>query len=366
MKIVLATGIYPPDIGGPATYVAELAQRFAENGHRVTVISYGRAGSEKRPIPPKVTLRIVSNSGGVLRRWFRYKRQLLEASNDADAVIAFTSVSVGIPLILSRIRTPRKILRLGGEFFWERATDAGSMQSLRAWHQSRFGFWRILHACFMESILRSFDRIVYSTHFQHDIHTHAYPAISSRMTVLENACPALLPVHHKPHDPFKLLFVGRFVQFKNIPALLEALLKYPDATLTLAGEGPMNNRLVEYVRAHGLQNRVTFLPPVFGQAKQKIFAEHDLLVIPSITEISPNIALEARSAGLPVLLTQETGLSSTLANGMMLAPMSDSTTILAALMKARSRYAELAAALPAQRSWNDVTNEWISLLSSLV
>ena len=43
MKIVLATGIYPPMIGGPATYTHALAERLSASGHDITVITYGEA-----------------------------------------------------------------------------------------------------------------------------------------------------------------------------------------------------------------------------------------------------------------------------------------------------------------------------------
>jgi hypothetical protein len=43
MKIVLATGIYPPDIGGPATYVRELAESLTSKGNKVVIVTYGRS-----------------------------------------------------------------------------------------------------------------------------------------------------------------------------------------------------------------------------------------------------------------------------------------------------------------------------------
>jgi glycosyltransferase involved in cell wall biosynthesis len=306
----------------------------------------------------------VPNAGGILARWFRYRDALRTHASDADVVIAFTSVSVGVPLILARLTMPKKVLRLGGEFFWERATDGGSTKSLAEWYRSIFNIWRLLNTLFMEGILRSFDAIVYSTAFQKAIHESVYRSLPPA-SVIENAVPEDTSVKHRMHDPFRLLFVGRFVHFKNLPVLLETMTKFHDCTLTLTGDGPAKNRLVEYVRAHGLTDRVTFLPPVLGDAKRKLFAEHDLLVIPSVTEISPNVALEARSAGLPVLLTEETGLSAELSKGMLRAPTRDSVHLLSAIMKARSRYDDLAAASPAKRSWSDVTDEWITLLSKV-
>jgi glycosyltransferase involved in cell wall biosynthesis len=39
MEILITTGIFPPDIGGPATYVPTIAKALAERGHQVTVLT---------------------------------------------------------------------------------------------------------------------------------------------------------------------------------------------------------------------------------------------------------------------------------------------------------------------------------------
>ncbi len=41
MKILITTGIFPPDIGGPATQIEQLAQDLAKNGFEVAVLTYG-------------------------------------------------------------------------------------------------------------------------------------------------------------------------------------------------------------------------------------------------------------------------------------------------------------------------------------
>jgi glycosyltransferase involved in cell wall biosynthesis len=361
MKIVLATGIYPPDIGGPATYVAGLEAELRDRGHDVTVITYARPMSGHDITLSKGVVK-VSNAGGTIARWKRYRRALREQASESDVIIAFTSVSVGVPLMWSKLTKPKKILRLGGEFFWERYTDGGGSKGLAAWYRSRFGMWRILNAVFMHGILSSFAHVVYSTQFQRQIHERAYRHLPS-LSVIENAVPSGKRAPHTLHSPLRLLFMGRFVRFKHLPVLIEALALLPDAELTITGDGPQKKHLLEQVRRLGLLDRVTFLPPMLGDAKTKLFAEHDLLVIPSVTEISPNVALEAASAGLPVILTAETGLSSALSKGMLVAPMHEKMEVLAAIMKAKSKYADLAKAEPARRSWADVTDEWISLLT---
>lgn len=358
MHILLATGIYPPDIGGPATYAKHLAEELQKKGYEVTVVTYGRQVTSDKWKVESVSLR-----GNVLSRWMRYAKALRRYGETADVVIALSSVSVGVPLLIARLKKPRKILRLGGDFFWERYTDGGGTLGLAEWYRSRLGFWRLVNMLFMHRILSSFHTIVYSTQFQKQIHERAYKRLP-HVCVIENAVPTSVRHEHRVHDPLRLLFVGRLVRFKRLSVLVDAVFAMPDAVLTITGHGPDLKNLEEQVRQLGLGERVTFMPPLFDHAKVKLFTEHDLLVIPSVTEISPNVALEAVSTGLPVLLTSDNGLSTPLHAGMLCAPLGSKMETLAAIMKARSQYESLCTAALSQRSWDTVTGEWISLLSS--
>src|SRR5262245_21317396 len=116
MKIVLATGIYPPALGGPATYLRELSRLLSGKAIHVTVITYADQ-SVKDEAAEVIT---VSRRGGPFLRWRRYAQALKKHAADADIVYAFSSVSCGVPLMMAGLRKPKKILRLGGDFFWER------------------------------------------------------------------------------------------------------------------------------------------------------------------------------------------------------------------------------------------------------
>lgn len=366
MNIILATGIYPPTIGGPATYVQALARELSARGVFVTVVTYGNP----KDVPTGERWRVlrVAASGGPILRWVRYARMLKREGAGVDAVIAFSSVSAGVPLMLSYVRGPKKILRLGGDFFWERATDCGSMLTLHEWYE-RAGFWR----CCMGWLLRHFDTIVFSTRFQEELYERIFSRLPQHR-VIENAVPpraqrsgSMQMLRIGMQGTFlRVLFLGRFVGFKNLPTLLAALLEVSSIKLSLVGEGPMEHALRAQARALGIEDRVKFFPPVHAAEKERIFAEHDVLMLPSLTELSPNTALEARAAGLPVLLTTETGLSSELSRGMMLAPLRTKEEIVAALHRIKADYAALAKAtaevLPG-RTWRDVANDFLSLLS---
>lgn len=359
MRVVLATGIYPPEIGGPATYVSGLARALRAKGIAVGIVAYG----DVRPEDERDGVTRVSRDGGPIARYVRYARTLRDVAEGADIVEAFSSVSAGVPLWLAHLRGPKKILRLGGDFLWERATDAGETRGLRQWYEESQRFSGL-----MNGLLRTFDMLVFSTEFQEELYRRVYRNLPET-TVIENVSPSGTPTLHAARDPLRLLFLGRFVAFKNLPALLDAMPLLPDTTLTLAGEGPMEAMLREMVRDRGLGGRVTFLPAQHGDPKHALLRDHDLLVLPSTTEISPNTALEARAAGLPVLLTRETGLSRELLEGMTVQDLRRPEDIASAVKEIAAKYdlhaARAAQPLPA-RDWNALADEHVALFTNLL
>lgn len=368
MKIVLATGIYPPDIGGPATYTAALAKELQAMNHEVIVITYGEMGSGEIGLGNGVVR--VSKKGGPLLRWWRYSRALEKNGGDADIVYAFSSVSVGIPLKLAKLQKPKKILRLGGDFLWERYTDHGGRLGLREWYAK--GRWALGPSTGSGQavgrwLLKPFDYIVFSSAFQRDIYLDHYKDLPA-YTVIENALRGGGTVLHEKHDPLRLLVLGRLVRFKNLPPFLDAMQKLPHATLTIAGSGPVESELRAQAKKLGIEDRVAFVGNRDGKEKQKLFFDHDLIVLPSLTEISPNTALEARAAGLPVLLTEETGLSPSLQKGMVVRKLRTAEDIASAVKDVQKKYPEAAAraAQPAaMRSWAQVAEEHEALFRRL-
>jgi glycosyltransferase involved in cell wall biosynthesis len=223
-------------------------------------------------------------------------------------------------------------------------------------------------------LLRTFDHIVFSTRFQEEIYEKHYRKLPPH-SVIENAVPEGSPRRSRrmsPGQPLRLLYLGRLVGFKNIPNLLRALKAIHEPplrrsmTLTIVGDGPLLDTLKLQAPSSKLQAH--FLPPAHGAEVHRIFAEHDLLVLPSLTEISPNVALEARAYGLPVLLTKETGLSASFAKGMLLRELKTKEQIQSALLEVLTRYdllaAEAAKPLP-ERGWGRVVGEYLQLFAAL-
>ena len=354
MKVILATGIYPPEIGGPATYVKALAGALMKQGTEVKVITYG--GSNDDPWD------VINVRKGIypICRWFRYARALKKHAANADAVYAFSSVSVGIPVMLAKLKC-KKILRLGGDFFWERYTDRGGEKNLREWHESK-PFSR----GFMGLILSKFDHVVFSTKLQEEIYENNSKSLPKH-SVIENAIPDDFKwSDHIRREPFRLLAMSRLVRFKNLESLVRAVPLMPsEILLTIIGDGPRKNSLQNLVHKLNLDGRVAFTEPIHGKDKQLIFDMHEVLISPSFTDISPNVALEAVSAGLPVLITKETGLSKELTKGMALSDLRTPEQIANAVKEIYDNYPKLEKSHLPDRSWGIVAEETLKLFKSL-
>lgn len=116
-------------------------------------------------------------------------------------------------------------------------------------------------------------------------------------------------------DAFVVGHVGRFTYAKNHPFLLEVFAalqkRRPQARLLLVGEGELEQKVRQQVRALGLEKAVVFTG-VRADA-DKLYSAMDVFCLPSNFEGMPLVAWEAQANGLPCVLsdniTREAGRS---------------------------------------------------------
>ena len=113
-----------------------------------------------------------------------------------------------------------------------------------------------------------------------------------------------------PRNRISNLFAaGRFVSKKGFNHLLEAVSRLspdnPDIRLTIAGDGPELNRLLEMRSELGLDSIVEFIG--FRYDVPDLIARSDLLIVPSKIEPFGNILLEGMAAGTPIVTTRNDG-----------------------------------------------------------
>ncbi|MBV9618599.1 MAG: glycosyltransferase, partial [Verrucomicrobia bacterium] len=142
------------------------------------------------------------------------------------------------------------------------------------------------------------------------------------------------------------LQASRLVQKKGIATTLHAftsfLSRYPQATLTIAGEGPMLVELQQLTRKLKIDSRV-MLPGFVSQEKlREIYYKSHIFLHPSETgsdgnqEGIPNSMLEAMASGLPVFATEHGGIPEAIENDVsgILVPERDHEALSRALLDA--------------------------------
>lgn len=116
--------------------------------------------------------------------------------------------------------------------------------------------------------------------------------------------PGPWPEPPVPARPLRLVFVGRFVPFKGVSMLLEAVARIKNelpVVLTLVGEGPLEAELRAEVQARGLNEQVKFSVGALPQAEVAArMREAHLFCLPSVRESGGAVLLEAMACARPV------------------------------------------------------------------
>lgn len=118
-----------------------------------------------------------------------------------------------------------------------------------------------------------------------------------------------------PHDKI-VLYVGRLTFQKGVEYFLHAakqvLINQPNTVFIVAGSGDMERQLIMQSAYLNIGNRVIFTGFTQGDELQSLYAMADVFVMPSVSEPYGLVALEAVSAGIPTIISKQSGVSEAL------------------------------------------------------
>ena len=316
MKVLIVSGIWPPDVGGPASHAPELADFLLGRRHSVEVVTTAQA----QPAKQSYEIRWVDRAAPAGVRHARVAAWIRERATHADVVYA-TSMLGRAVLGASLARRP-VVVKLVADEAYERARRWGLFEGdLDAFQ--RFGGGLRIRALRQtrDRALRRVAHLVCPSGYLAALAVN-WGVPRERVTVLPNAAPALpsLPSRDEAraaHDAegTLLAFAGRITRQKALEVALDALATVDGVTLAIAGDGPDLPDLRRRVAELGLDGRVRFLGPLSRNGVLTLFRAADASVLTSSWENFPHTVVEALAVGTPVIATAVGGVPELVRDG---------------------------------------------------
>lgn len=124
---------------------------------------------------------------------------------------------------------------------------------------------------------------------------------------------AIAPMPKATGTGTRYLYFGRLLELKKIDLLIEAfsLMAGSEDTLSIVGDGPMLEKLKKIALRSRANNQIKFLPGVLDADAISVYAQHDVLVLPSSREVWGMVVAEALVLGLQVIASDAVGAAET-------------------------------------------------------
>jgi glycosyltransferase involved in cell wall biosynthesis len=310
MKILLASGIFKPEAGGPPTYVANLGIELVKMGNVVKVITY----SDKKKYYfdkefPFEVERIKRKS--IISNYLKYYICVFRNIGNYDVIYTFDYFSAGIPsLVAVKIKRKKIIARTGGDLLWERylsATKEGV--TMKDYYRQKLYLKNIIKYKLAKVFFKFCDLVIFNTSFQGEIFKKYYDIDKSKVKYLAN------PVQEKNISiranqiNQDIIWAGRMEEKNNIRRLVKVFcgLNFKDFRLILVGEGSLKEEMIQYTKKQDYQN-ILFKEKMANEDLLELLTKSYGMILPSYTDISPNLAIECVATKTPFIITKEHGI----------------------------------------------------------
>ncbi len=325
MRILLATGVYPPAIGGPAKQVYDLAHALATAGHTVSVLTFGHERSiEKRDDIMVYTMRRNIAIFGKFLKYFHLRAMLrvIVSAGIPDIVqvnsVRFFGYVVGRYFKARGVPT---IIKYAGDFVFEtinrdtlKVIEIADVFTISL--KARWLRW------LEQRILKTFDRIWAQSAYQRNVLVQHLGIPESSVVVMPNYID-IKPYREgatllRPDMPDMkprpiILSVSRLVPWKNIEAQMHVAARLKEISTTPfllyivgGGSAAVLERLKILIRSMNLMNEVKLLPQVSPTEIHRYFRSASAYLSTSLYEPFGIVFIESMAAGLPIVAL-ETG-----------------------------------------------------------
>jgi glycosyltransferase involved in cell wall biosynthesis len=315
VKVLIVSGIWPPDVGGPASHAPEVAEFLLGRGHSVEAVTTAAGPPAPRAYPVRWASR--DHAPGV--RHLQAAALIRERARQNDVVYS-TGMLGRTALGCTTARRPF-VAKLTQDPAFERALRRGQFSGDPVEFQTS-GAARLLRAARDQELRRAAHVVCPSSFLAGLVRGWGVPA--ERISVLPNPTPPVPPLPPRaPHERPLLAFAGRMTAPKALGVALEAIARVPEVDLELAGDGDERAALEAQAHALGLDGRVRFLGPLPREEVLALLRRADAALLSSAWENFPHTLVEALAVGTPAIATDVGGVREIVTdgeNGLLVAP----------------------------------------------
>ena len=335
MKILLAAGIFPPDIGGPATYAKMLDEELPKAGIDVTVVPYGLVRSL-----PKVI------------RHLAYMKLLWKEARGCSAIYALDPMSVGLPARLVAVLKRKKfVVRLGGDYAWEQGVQRYGIKDTLDTYSSKQTPRPLpvrLMAWLQTFVVKGARVVIVPSKYMQGI-VCSWGITPEKIRVIYSALHPMAPLDNRQILRDDFLFTGlvissvaRLTPWKGMKTLIELVairVKRGEViTLVIGGDGPERQALEKLVQSLGVSKQVRFVGALTRDAMAAVVYASDIFILNTAYEGLSHQLLEVMDIGTPIITTNIGGNPELITNGIegILVPVNNLKAIDAAITKIHS------------------------------
>ncbi len=268
MKLLVATGIYPPESGGPATYTKLLEEQLPSRGIEVSVLPFRVV----RHLPPVI-------------RHFAYFFKCLSMARRADIVYAQDTVSVGLPAAFAALAAGKKFMvRVPGDYAWEQGRQRfGVADELDAFQNKSYGILISLLRSIQKFVVRRATKVIVPSEYMKKI-VRGWLGSDKKIERIYSSINLPVPVEDLKARPegFLVVTIARPVPWKGLDGLQRVVDREPNWKLKIVNDLPY--------------------PQAMGWVKAA-----DAFVINSTYEGLSHALVEAMSLGTPIVATNVGG-----------------------------------------------------------
>lgn len=303
-RILIATPLYPPEIGGPATYTRLLERELPKHGFKVSVVAF----SGVRHLPSGI-------------RHCAYFWRVLKKAWKCDAVYAQDPISVGVPaMFAARFSAKPFLLKVVGDWAWEQAYQRHNItDSLETFVKKKRYPLSVRRMKWVERAVAKRARCIItpSEYLKNIVGEWGVPR--KRIQVVYNSIGEV-DVGQKEvlrkllgFSGTLLVSAGRLVPWKGFDTLIDTVpylaKQFSDFRLLIIGEGPEYTRLNERAKKLGVEEHVAFTGNLDHDVLLRYIGAADAFVLNSKYEGFSHLLLEAMAVGAPVVATDVGGNS---------------------------------------------------------